>query len=131
MAGKSRILAVDDETDVLLILRTALKDDYDVATASNGAEGLAKAIEWQPDGIILDMMMPEMDGMQVLTELRRDPRTMRIPVIFLTGVSDRKKIREALDKGTQYYITKPFKHMDLMAKVALALREANDPAANP
>lgn len=131
MAGKNRILAVDDETDVLLILRTALKDDYDVETASNGVEGLAKAIELQPDGIILDMMMPDMDGMQVLTELRRNPLTMRIPVIFLTGVSDRKKIREALDKGTQYYITKPFKHHELMAKVALALREAQDPASNP
>lgn len=124
MAGKNRILAVDDESDVLLILRTALRDDYDVETASSGAEALQKAVEYKPDAIILDMMMPEMDGMQVLVELRKDPRTMRIPVIFLTGVSDRRKIREALDKGTQYYITKPFRHYDLMARVAEVLREA-------
>lgn len=124
MADKRRVLAVDDENDVLLILRTALRDDYDVVTASSGREALDKAAEQAPHVVILDMMMPEMNGMQVLEELRRSPATASTPVIFLTGVSDKKKIREALDKGTQYYITKPFNHHDLLNKVAMALREA-------
>ena len=123
MAEKRRVLAVDDENDVLLILRTALRDDYEVETASSGREALDKAEEHKPDVIILDLMMPEMDGMKVLEELRKSPENASTPVIFLTGVDDKKKIREALDKGTQYYITKPFHHHDLLNKVALVLRE--------
>lgn len=124
MADRPRILAVDDENDILLILRTTLKDEYDVETASNGPEALSKVDEHNPDLIILDMMMPEMDGIEVLEELRRMPSTAKTPVIFLTGVTDKAKIREALDKGTQYYIVKPFNYNDLLTKVSLALREA-------
>jgi len=118
---RARILAVDDETDILLILRTSLKDDYDVDTATNGPEALEKTDATPYDLVILDMMMPEMTGIQVLEELRRRDKTATTPVIFLTGVSDKAKIREALDKGTQFYIVKPFKHTDLVSKVQLAL----------
>lgn len=119
---RPRILAVDDENDILLILRTALRDDYDVETASSGPEALSRTQDNVPDLIILDLMMPEMDGIAVLEELRRRPETSAVPVIFLTGVSDRSKIKEALDKGTSYYIVKPFSHNDLMNKIAHALR---------
>lgn len=118
-----RILAVDDENDILLLVRTSLGDDYDVDTALSGAEALAKVQEKRPDLIILDMMMPEMDGIEVLEKIRSTAATADIPVIFLTGVSEKAKIREALDKGTQYYIVKPFKYQDLLNKVAQALNE--------
>ncbi len=121
---RARILAVDDENDILLILRTALKDDYDVSTAQSGPDALAKMEEDIPDLVILDMMMPGMDGMRVLEAIRRNPNTATVPVIFLTGVTDRAKVREALDKGTSYYIVKPFTHHDLMSKVGIALKEA-------
>lgn len=122
--NKPKILVVDDENDILLIVRTSLKDDYEVSTASSGADALAHIEDETPDLIILDMMMPEMDGIEVLEKVRANASTATTPVIFLTGVSERSKIREALDKGTQYYIVKPFKQQDLMNKVALALEEA-------
>lgn len=124
MADKKKILAVDDENDVLLILRTALRDDFDMYTASSGPEALEIVEEIAPDAIILDMMMPQMDGMEVLVELRQRDATASTPVIFLTGVSDKKKVREALDKGTAYYLTKPFNHHELLTKVNMALDEA-------
>lgn len=124
MADKPTVLAVDDESDVLLLLKTALSEDYDVSTASSGPEALEKAAAAPPDVIILDMMMPGMDGLEVLDRLRKVPGTASTPVLFLTGVSDRAKIRQALDMGTAYYLTKPFSNFDLLSKVSLALKEA-------
>lgn len=121
---KPRILAVDDENDILLILRTSLKDEYDVETASSGPEALSRAQANPPDLFILDLMMPDMDGIEVLEELRGMPDSATTPVIFLTGVSDKNKIREALDKGTSYYIVKPFNYNDLLSKVSIALKES-------
>lgn len=123
MADKPHVLAVDDEMDVLLIVKTALKDEYDVATAANGTEALERVAERKPDLIILDMMMPGMDGFAVLDKLKENPENAGIPVIFLTGISDKAKIREALSKGVPYYIVKPFECQDLMAKVQLALKD--------
>lgn len=120
-----RILAVDDENDVLLIIRTALQSDgYTVMTASNGMDGLALAEDERPDLIMLDLMMPEMDGMEVLRRLKQSEKTSHIPVIILTGVSDRDKIRQALNQGTSYYIVKPFDYHDLISKAKLALSGA-------
>ena len=117
-----RILAVDDEADVLMILRTALQSEgYEIKTASNGEDAVAAAQESPPDLIILDVMMPGMDGFDVLAELKKDEATSTIPVIMLTGVSDRKKIQEALDTGIDYYIIKPFEFEDLISKVEQAL----------
>ncbi|MEQ8820147.1 MAG: response regulator [Sumerlaeia bacterium] len=122
--AKPKILAVDDENDVLLILKTALKDEYDVRTASNGPDALASAEEEVPDLVILDMMMPQMDGFEVMAELKARDATNHVPVIFLTGISDKSKIRRALDMGTQYYIVKPFDYNDLLTKVQMALKDA-------
>ena len=118
------LLAVDDEYDILLILRTALKDDFRVLAAGNGADALATAAEQRPDIILLDMMMPEMDGFEVLRRLRENEATAAIPVIFLTGVSERAKMRRALDNGVPYYIVKPFRTHELMHKINQALAVA-------
>ena len=122
-----KILAIDDENDVLLIIKTTLTGEgYKVLTASNGFDGLALAEDHKPDIIILDLRMPEMDGMEVLDQLRENEKTEKTPVIILTGVSDKEKIREALDKGIIYYIVKPFECQDLVSKVNLALKAAQE-----
>lgn len=120
------ILAVDDEMDVLLIVKTALEcEGYKVITASNGFEALAAAEDQKPDLIVLDIMMPEMNGFEVLDNLRKNDSTLNIPVIMLTGVSEMVKKKEALDKGITYYINKPFDYQQLISKVKMAIEERN------
>ncbi len=122
-----RILAIDDENDVLLIIKTTLTGEgYEILTASNGFDGLAMAEDYHPDLIILDLRMPEMDGMEVLEKLRESETTEKIPIIVLTGISEKGKIREALDRGTTYYIVKPFECQDLSSKVHLAIKNAEE-----
>jgi DNA-binding response OmpR family regulator len=117
-----RILAVDDETDVLMILKTALQSEgFEVETAGNGADGLALAKENPPDLILLDVMMPGMSGFDVFQQLKEDDATSQIPVIMLTGMSERKNIQSALAAGIEYYIVKPFEFHDLLTKVNHAL----------
>lgn len=121
------ILAVDDEPDVLMILRTALQTEgYDVCTASNGPDCLEVAAEKKPDLIILDLMMPGMDGFAALQKLKSNPETSTIPVIMLTGVSEKTKVQQALTSGIAYYLTKPFDFDDLMTKVDQAMSGFDD-----
>jgi len=119
------ILAVDDESDVLLIVKTALQaEGYNVVTAPDGPDALKTAQEEKPDLILLDVMMPEMDGFEVLNKLRDDDVTCQIPVIMLTGLTERERKRSAIERGTKYYITKPFDFQDLLSKVRLAIEDA-------
>lgn len=125
MKKQYTILAVDDETDVLLLVKTALQaEGYRVLTAPDGVEAFKTAREEKPDLILLDVMMPEMDGFQVLEKIRQDDGTCRIPVIMLTGLTERERIRTALERGTKYYITKPFDFHDLIGKVRMAIEDA-------
>lgn len=125
MSNNKKILAVDDENDVLLVIKAALiSEGFDVTTASDGAEALATAKESTPDLVILDMMMPEMTGFEVLKQMREESALKTVPVIMLTGVSDKDKIREAIDVGVNYYIVKPFEFHDLVSKVRLAISDA-------
>lgn len=118
-----RILAVDDEVDVLLIVKTALQSEgFVVETASNGFDAVALATENPPDLIILDMMMPGMTGFDVMHKLKEQDNTATIPVIMLTGVSERSTMMEALTSGTTFYIIKPFDFDDLLEKVNEALQ---------
>jgi len=122
-----KILAIDDENDVLLIIKTALSSQgYEVITAANGYDGLALAEDHKPDLILLDLRMPEMDGMEVLEQLRESENTQDIPVIVLTGISEKNQIREALDKGINYYIVKPFECQDLISKIELAIKSQDE-----
>jgi two-component system sensor histidine kinase/response regulator len=132
MDRKQRILAIDDETDMLLLVASALKaEDFEVLTANNGKDGLELAKLEKPDAVILDVMMPEMNGFEVLEQLRLDPETQHLPVIMLTGISERSKIQSALDLGTGYYIIKPFEVSDLIGKVRVVLKEAAGEALLP
>lgn len=117
-----KILVVDDEPDVLLIVKTGLEmEGYQVVTASDGEEALGAAREERPDLILLDVMMPKMDGFEVLGKLKEDEAMATVPVIMLTGLSDRTKIQKALVSGIQWYVVKPFEFDDLMGKVRAAL----------
>ena len=130
MEAKKKVLVIDDENDILLIIKSALHEEgYEVVTANNGYDGLALAEDASPDLIILDIMMPEMDGFEVLQQLKENEKTAQIPVVILTGLSSKDKIREALNKGIDYYIVKPFEYQDLVSKVKIAIDDAERSAS--
>lgn len=121
-----RILAVDDEPTIVRLVEVALSNQgYKVSTASSGAEALEKAKAELPDLVLLDIMMPGMDGHEVQRRLREDPATADIPVVFLTAVGDVDVQLEGLEQGAIDFITKPFDPLDLRARV----RELLDPSA--
>ena len=118
----SKILVVDDEEDVLDVLRLVLaKSGYEVLTATSGMEGLTQAESQLPDLIVLDIMMQQMDGWEVLKLLKLDERTSSIPVVILSArVEPKDKIR-GLQEGAIDYVTKPFAVREILTKVAALL----------
>ncbi len=115
-----QILLIDDQPDIQTVARLSLKvvGGWQVFTASSGKEGIQQAKVHQPDAILLDVMMPEMDGLATLAVLRADPVTQSIPVIFLTAKAraiDRKKLYEL---GAQGVINKPFNPTTLASQIA-------------
>ena len=119
---KQLILVVDDEPAIARLVRARLQaDEYAVITAANGEEALRLVEDERPDLIVLDVMMPDMDGFEVLRRLRADSQ---VPVIMLTArVSDSSKLR-GLQGGADDYMTKPFNPDELAARVATVLRRA-------
>jgi len=119
-----RILAVDDTPENLEILRMRLEaNGYEVATAADGEEGVAKARELTPDLILLDIMMPKLDGISVVRLLKQDISLQAIPVILVTAKADTRDVVEGLDAGGDDYLTKPFEHRALLARVRSMLRQ--------
>ena len=113
-----KILVVDDEDDILHFLELVLREKgYDVATASGGHEALTKAQIEQPNLILLDIMMPQMDGWEVLKLLRVDEETADIPVAMLSARTEAKDRVLGLQEGAIDYICKPFSLQDLLAKI--------------
>jgi DNA-binding response OmpR family regulator len=114
MSDSIKILVVEDEDPIRTILEYNLKmDGFDVYAASNGSEGLELAREIIPDLILLDWMMPEMDGLTVLSQLKLDERTSNIPVFMLTAKGMMNEVGRALYEGADDYITKPFDPKEL------------------
>jgi len=102
-----KILIIEDDPLMLRLYQKAFKfEGYDVETASDGKEGLEKAGESKPTIIILDVMMPEMDGLQVLEKLKQDPEIKEIPVVMLTNLAGRRDAETAMEKGAVRYIIK-------------------------
>ena len=117
MAGKT-ILVVDDEADILHFLELVLAErGYAVLTAPGGQQALAQARTHVPDLMLLDIMMPQMDGWEVLRLLRIDPRTAAIPVAMISARTDAKDRVQGLQEGAIDYICKPFSLEELLAKV--------------
>ena len=124
---RSKILLVDDEIDTLLPLKRSLEaEDYIVVGASNGKEALIKAKTEIPDIILLDLMMPEMDGYEVCEKLKKDPMTKNIPVIMLTAKEAVRDKVKGLDIGADDYVTKPFNLNELKARIKSVLRRAKN-----
>ncbi len=126
MAERHKILVVDDEADVLLLCRVNLEfEGYEVVEASDGEAAMRQVAAEHPDVILLDVMMPKMDGWQVLAALKADPATADIPVVMLTAkVQDQDQIR-GWSGGAADYITKPFSPLALSQVLENVLN--NDP----
>lgn len=119
----TKILVVDDEEDILDFLSYNLKKEgFDVTTASNGSDALAIAQKIQPDLIILDIMMPELDGIEVCRRLRAEPQFHQTTITFLTARDEDFTQIKALDVGGDDYITKPIKPQLLVSRVKALLR---------
>ncbi|HUV62499.1 MAG TPA: response regulator transcription factor [Sedimentisphaerales bacterium] len=124
MANES-ILVVDDEEDVLELVRYNLdRSGYHVETATSGEEALAKARRKLPDLVILDLMLPGMDGLDVCKKLKNDAKTEGLPIIVLTAKSEESDIVTGLELGADDYVTKPFSPKVLIARVRRILRRA-------
>ena len=115
-----KILVVDDSKDTTWLLRRTLTDEnYEVEIAQNGLDGLRLAYHFRPDLVLLDVMMPDMDGW---TTLRRLREFSEVPVIMLTAVGGEKSLVQGLDSGADDYVTKPFSMEELKARIRAVLR---------
>jgi DNA-binding response OmpR family regulator len=110
-----RVLVADDDPDMLTILRVNLEaEGYSVDAASDGQAAWGMARELQPDMVVLDVMMPYIDGIDVLSRIKSDPDTCDIPVVLLTAKSSDEDIWEGWRSGADYYLTKPFQLDELL-----------------
>ena len=118
MGKKSKILIVDDTVTTVEILKKIFRSNgYDTCEAYDGEEGLEKIEEYRPDLIMLDIMMPKLDGCEVCKRLKTDENTKHIPVVMLTGKSEVADKIEGLDIGADDYITKPFHYKEVLARI--------------
>ncbi|QDU57326.1 response regulator [Aeoliella mucimassa] len=124
MSEKQRVLIVDDEPDIRegasLWLRSA---GYDTVAAVNGEQGIEFAETYKPDGILLDVLMPRMDGMQTLSHLRSSLATRNIPVVMLSA--SLRDEQRALDAGARYFVHKPYDGRSLVSAVKVSIGQAS------
>jgi phosphate regulon transcriptional regulator PhoB len=121
--AKPKILIVDDEADVVELIEFNLRSaGYDVISADDGLAAVKKAKESSPDLIVLDLMLPELDGTEVCKQLRRDPITARIPIIMLTAKAAEIDRVLGLELGADDYVTKPFSPRELVLRIRGLLR---------
>jgi CheY-like chemotaxis protein len=121
-ASNRTIMVVDDNPDLVDILRMMLESKgFNVRCASSGKELFAGLEELKPDLILLDIMMPQMDGLEVLTRLKEEPSTAFIPVILLTAKVHHEDIQRGYKMGAEYYITKPFTSTQVLDGINLIL----------
>ncbi len=122
-----KILVVDDEENIRkLVNYNLLLDGYDVAMAVDGKEGLEKAISEKPDLILLDIMMPEIDGLEVCSRLKKNPETRDIPVFMLSAKGQMQDLEDAFAVGADNYITKPFDVSKLSEIIEFKLKKLKE-----
>jgi len=125
--SKQTILVVDDEQDLLDLIEYNLKKEgFRVLKAENGQDGIAIAKEEKPSLVLLDIMMPRMDGIEVCDKMREDADLKHIPIIFLTARSDEKTEVEGLNKGADDFITKPISTNKLISRIKAVLRRFDE-----
>ncbi|MGE5175139.1 MAG: response regulator transcription factor [Hyphomicrobiales bacterium] len=120
---RPRVLVVDDEPDLVRILQFGLKAaGYDVEVASDGQEGLKKARELRPDIILLDLMLPKLDGYKVCRLLKFDERYKHIPIMILSARTQEGDQTLAHEMGANHFVTKPYDFQEILALVASMLK---------
>src|SRR5688572_16053801 len=130
--AQKKILVVDDEKDIVEMISFNLRrHGYGVFTAHNGLDALELAEREMPDLIILDLMMPGVDGMEVARRLKADPRLSQIPLVMLTARSEETDVVVGLTVGADDYVTKPFSMKILLARLGTILRRAETAATPP
>ena len=129
----SRVLIVEDEPDIReLVVHHLKREGYQVSAASSGEEALRQVQAAPPDLVILDLMMPAMDGLEVCRRLRQDPSTVSLPIVMLTAKGDEVDRVLGLEIGADDYIVKPFSPKELLARVRAVLRRSRPaPGAAP
>ncbi|MBW2342261.1 MAG: response regulator [Deltaproteobacteria bacterium] len=121
--AKEKILVVDDEEDILELLKFNLsREGYQVSCAASGEEALTQVRSKAPDLMVLDLMLPGIDGLEVAKSLKQDPETKNIPIVMLTAKGEEADIVTGLELGADDYITKPFSPRILVARVKAVLR---------
>jgi CheY-like chemotaxis protein len=124
---KRNILVIEDQTDVRENIAELLDlSNYSIKTAVNGKEGIKSALESPPDLVLCDIMMPEMDGYEVLYLLSKNPKTASVPFIFLTAKAERSDFRKIMNMGADDYITKPFEEMELLGAIERRLKKYDE-----
>ena len=112
------LLVIEDEAPLRAnLVRILAAEGYQVVTAADGEEGVARVRESRPDAVICDILMPRLDGFGVLAALRSRPETAAVPFLFLTASADKVDLARGLQSGANEYVTKPFKIADLLAAV--------------
>lgn len=125
--GQKTILVVDDEHDLLDLIEYNLQqENYNVIKADNGKEGIELARQHKPDLILLDIMMPGMDGHEVCAILKDDQQFSQTPIVFLTARGDEKTEVKSLDRGADDYLTKPISTTKLLSRIKAVLRRYTD-----
>jgi DNA-binding response OmpR family regulator len=117
MSDKKKIVVADDEPFILSALQDTLSDDYSVYSAANGKLAIAEVEKVRPDMVILDVMMPEMDGLEACKQLKKNKDTSSIPVILLTAKGQITDIEKGFKSGADAYVVKPFSPARLIEKV--------------
>lgn len=129
---RKKILIVEDDLELLELLRLNLKQaGLAVATATNGVEALTKARQVEPDLIVLDLVLPELDGFAVCETLRKDAATAATPVIVLTGLTSELARYAGLESGANECVTKPVSPKALVSKIRRCLRQRPAPPLRP
>lgn len=126
---RKKILLVEDDPDVVELLSFNLKrSGFLIGTALDGISALKKARSMRPDLILLDLMLPELDGFAVCETLRREPATTQIPIIMLTALDTQMARLSGFEAGANAYVTKPFKWKDLLHRISSLLAKPATPS---
>lgn len=122
---KLKIMAVDDDPDILELLKASLEDEYEVITAINGKEALEKLKNEVPDLLVLDYVLPDMQGPQICKILRRDPLLLHLSILMLTGKGETEDKVKGLESGADDYMVKPFSPQELIARIRMLIRRSS------
>ena len=125
--ARESVLVVDDERDILELVKYNLdKEGYQVTVVATGEDALAAARTRMPDIVVLDLMLPGVDGLEVCRRLKSDPKTRHIPIVMLTAKGDEADVVTGLELGASDYVTKPFSPRVLTARIRAVLRRGSE-----